>query len=65
MYYRICNTVGVEAGGIPTSCVCKANIDEIFEAYLLGLQDYTIDSRGDAGAWYVCVLFQMSIYHCL
>lgn len=50
---RICATVGVDANGQSSTCVCKGNMEEIFEVYVLGLQDYTIDSRGDAGAWYI------------
>lgn len=43
--------MGIRADGAGSDCICKANIDDIYEAYLKGLQDYTIDSRGDAGAW--------------
>lgn len=49
--YRICETVGVDAEGSPQHSICRDNIDDIYGAYLIGLEDYTIDSRGDAGAW--------------
>ncbi|XP_067938122.1 tubulin-specific chaperone D-like [Watersipora subatra] len=48
---RICVAVGVQEDGDPNECVCRGNIEEIYESYLLALQDYTIDNRGDAGAW--------------
>ena len=50
--YSICDTVGIDADGSPQNSICKGNIDEIYDAYLAGLQDYTINTQGDAGAWY-------------
>ena len=33
------------------SCICEANIVPIYECFLLALEDYTHDRRGDIGAW--------------
>jgi hypothetical protein len=32
-------------------CICEANIVPLYECYLACLDDYTIDRRGDIGAW--------------
>jgi hypothetical protein len=44
-------TVGVEKTLSPNDVVCQENIGDIYEALLVALQDYTLDSRGDVGAW--------------
>ena len=33
------------------SSICEANIVPIYECFLLALEDYTHDRRGDIGAW--------------
>ncbi|XP_070340005.1 tubulin-specific chaperone D isoform X5 [Equus asinus] len=48
---RVCQTVGVEAGGSPDEVVCEENVAQIFRTLLDCLRDYTTDSRGDVGAW--------------
>lgn len=49
--FSICKTVGVSADGDPKNAICADNVDLLYTAYLAGLDDYTIDSRGDAGSW--------------
>jgi len=48
--------VGTQAEGDANSCICRVNISEVNEAYLYGMLDYTVDSRGDVGAWLVYIL---------
>ncbi|GAB5581455.1 tubulin-specific chaperone D isoform X1 [Prionailurus iriomotensis] len=48
---RVCQTVGVRAGGAPDEVVCEANVSQIYRTLLGCLRDYTTDSRGDVGAW--------------
>nr|XP_008533177.1 PREDICTED: tubulin-specific chaperone D isoform X2 [Equus przewalskii] len=48
---RVCQTVGVKAGGSPDEVVCEENVAQIFRTLLDCLRDYTTDSRGDVGAW--------------
>ncbi|XP_043244301.1 tubulin-specific chaperone D-like [Amphibalanus amphitrite] len=47
----VCLTVGVDASDDGSSHVCAANIEEIYDCLLTGLEDYTSDNRGDVGAW--------------
>ena len=48
---RIVKTVGVRPGNQVTDTVCEANIVPLYECYLRCLDDYTVDRRGDVGAW--------------
>uniref|UniRef100_A0A8C0QKR9 Tubulin-specific chaperone D n=1 Tax=Canis lupus familiaris TaxID=9615 RepID=A0A8C0QKR9_CANLF len=48
---RVCQTVGVRAGGAPDEVVCEENVSQIYRTLLGCLRDYTTDSRGDVGAW--------------
>uniref|UniRef100_A0A673JKE3 Tubulin-specific chaperone D n=1 Tax=Sinocyclocheilus rhinocerous TaxID=307959 RepID=A0A673JKE3_9TELE len=65
--------VGVCAQGSPDRVLCEGNIRPVYEALLGCMNDYSTDSRGDVGAWYVhmCTLalkFLESTYfylHCL
>ena len=34
-----------------TKCLYEANIGQLYEALLTAMKDYTVDSRGDVGAW--------------
>ena len=34
-----------------TKCLCEANIGQLYEALPTAMKDYTVDSRGDVGAW--------------
>lgn len=49
--FRVCQTVGVRAGGAPDEVVCEENVSQIYRTLLGCLRDYTTDSRGDVGAW--------------
>ncbi|XP_073877160.1 tubulin-specific chaperone D isoform X13 [Macaca fascicularis] len=49
---RICQTVGVKPGA-PDEAVCRENVSQIYSALLGCMNDYTTDSRGDVGGWYV------------
>ncbi|XP_032285686.1 tubulin-specific chaperone D isoform X3 [Phoca vitulina] len=48
---RVCQTVGVRAGGAPDEVVCEENVSQIYRTLLGCLHDYTTDSRGDVGTW--------------
>nr|XP_045746113.2 tubulin-specific chaperone D [Mirounga angustirostris] len=48
---RVCQTVGVRAGGSPDEVVCEENVSQTYRTLLGCLHDYTTDSRGDVGAW--------------
>lgn len=41
----------IQTVGFDESCVSSKVLDKVFECLLLGLQEYTIDDRGDIGAW--------------
>jgi hypothetical protein len=45
----VCSTVGLSA--TDPECLQREDITVIFETMLAALKDYTMDSRGDAGAW--------------
>ncbi|EDV27936.1 uncharacterized protein TRIADDRAFT_21306, partial [Trichoplax adhaerens] len=48
---NIFSTVGVQKFGNIEQCFCLDNIPSAYNALLTALNDYTIDSRGDVGAW--------------
>ncbi|NXK93856.1 TBCD protein, partial [Formicarius rufipectus] len=48
---KVCQTVGVKAGGSQEEFVCRDNVDGIYATLLNGVTDYTTDSRGDVGGW--------------
>ncbi|XP_072036691.1 tubulin-specific chaperone D-like isoform X1 [Amphiura filiformis] len=47
----VSNTVGVETNGSPENVICKDNINMLYTALLAALKDYSLDQRGDVGAW--------------
>ena len=47
----VCKTVGVNPKGCKSEVLCKDNIQQVYDAFLLAMKDYTLDSRGDVGAW--------------
>ncbi len=53
MLLRVCVAVGVCARGSPDRVLCEDNIRPVYEALLGCMNDYSTDSRGDVGAWYV------------
>ncbi|KAL0993545.1 hypothetical protein UPYG_G00109500 [Umbra pygmaea] len=48
---QVCVTAGVSSQGCPDSVVCEGNISMIYRTLLDCMSDYTLDSRGDVGAW--------------
>uniref|UniRef100_A0A8K9X4F0 Tubulin-specific chaperone D n=1 Tax=Oncorhynchus mykiss TaxID=8022 RepID=A0A8K9X4F0_ONCMY len=48
---RVCVTAGVSAQGGSDSVVCEGNVSAVYRALLDCMTDYTLDSRGDVGAW--------------
>ncbi|KAI4896653.1 hypothetical protein NFI96_000777, partial [Prochilodus magdalenae] len=48
---RVCVTAGVRAQGSPDCFLCEKNVATVYEALLDCMNDYTMDSRGDVGAW--------------
>lgn len=49
---RIACTVGLSRTGDEEEIVTKSSLHELYEAFFVAMNDYTIDSRGDVGAWY-------------
>uniref|UniRef100_A0A8K9XXV8 Tubulin-specific chaperone D n=1 Tax=Oncorhynchus mykiss TaxID=8022 RepID=A0A8K9XXV8_ONCMY len=48
---QVCVTAGVSAQGGSDSVVCEGNVSAVYRALLDCMTDYTLDSRGDVGAW--------------
>uniref|UniRef100_A0A8C4TKA9 Tubulin-specific chaperone D n=1 Tax=Erpetoichthys calabaricus TaxID=27687 RepID=A0A8C4TKA9_ERPCA len=48
---RVCESAGVSPQGPADSVVCAGNVPLIYGTLLEGVCDYTVDSRGDVGAW--------------
>ncbi|KAG2461089.1 TBCD protein, partial [Polypterus senegalus] len=48
---RVCESAGVSPEGPADSVVCAGNVPLIYGTLLEGVRDYTVDSRGDVGAW--------------
>jgi len=48
---NIVKTFGVKKGTNGSEGICEANIVPLYECYLSCLDDYTVDRRGDTGAW--------------
>ncbi|CAL1528267.1 unnamed protein product [Lymnaea stagnalis] len=48
---KVCETVGVRADGNPEDVLCASNVPTVYNALLHAMKDYTLDSRGDIGAW--------------
>nr|XP_022315849.1 tubulin-specific chaperone D-like [Crassostrea virginica] len=46
---KICTAVGV--GDSPEDSLCAANVPSVYNSLLTAMKDYTLDSRGDVGAW--------------
>ncbi|XP_048760810.2 tubulin-specific chaperone D-like [Ostrea edulis] len=45
----LCKTVGV--GDSPSRSMCAENVPRVYDSLLVAMTDYTLDSRGDVGAW--------------
>ncbi|RMX50561.1 hypothetical protein pdam_00008754 [Pocillopora damicornis] len=48
---RIACTVGLSRTGDEEEIVTESSLHELYEAFFVAMNDYTIDSRGDVGAW--------------
>ncbi|XP_054616149.1 tubulin-specific chaperone D [Dunckerocampus dactyliophorus] len=48
---QVCIKAGVCASGPPASVLCSDNIAEVYSVLLDSMDDYSMDSRGDVGAW--------------
>ncbi|XP_067044336.1 tubulin-specific chaperone D-like [Acropora muricata] len=48
---RIACTVGLSRTGDEREVVTESGLRVLYEAFFVALSDYTIDSRGDVGAW--------------
>lgn len=51
-FVRVCMKAGVCAQGPPDSVLCSENIADVYNVLLSSMNDYTLDSRGDVGAWW-------------
>ena len=51
LLHRLSLTVGVVEKGDPRDVICQSNIDAIYSCLFEAMRDYTLDSRGDVGAW--------------
>ncbi|XP_045621060.2 tubulin-specific chaperone D isoform X2 [Procambarus clarkii] len=49
--FRLVKTVGIKKDGKACEHVCQSNLPSIYHALLNSLDDYTMDRRGDIGAW--------------
>eukprot|EP00112_Aurelia_sp_Birch-Aquarium-sp1_P000058 Seg1001.15 transcript_id=Seg1001.15/GoldUCD/mRNA.D3Y31 product="Tubulin-specific chaperone D" protein_id=Seg1001.15/GoldUCD/D3Y31 len=47
----ICEEIGVTGNSTDSNCINAEELMQIFEKLLLCMEDYSIDSRGDVGAW--------------
>ncbi|KAG7177956.1 Tubulin-specific chaperone D-like [Homarus americanus] len=52
---RLVETVGIKKDGKACDQVCEANLSSIYQALLRSLDDYTMDRRGDVGAWVLSI----------
>ncbi|XP_076058243.1 tubulin folding cofactor D [Oratosquilla oratoria] len=48
---QILATVGIRKEGHPSKCFCGGNLKDVLRTLLTCLDDYTMDRRGDIGAW--------------
>ncbi|KAG0714956.1 Tubulin-specific chaperone D [Chionoecetes opilio] len=48
---KLVDTVGIKKDGKESEQVCEDNLELIYKALLRSLDDYTMDRRGDIGAW--------------
>ena len=48
-YSSICSTVGLSVSD--PGCLHRDHVTAIFGSMLSALENYTMDSRGDVGAW--------------
>ena len=51
--FRIAVTVGLNRTGDEEHTVNEKSLRELYDAFIAAMLDYTIDNRGDVGAWWV------------
>ena len=51
IHFRITCTVGLSRTGDEEHVVTESSLSQLYDAFIAALNDYTIDSRGDVGAW--------------
>ncbi|KAF8795134.1 Tubulin-specific chaperone D like protein [Argiope bruennichi] len=47
---QIAVTAGINPAGNENDSICQSNLDALFNSFLAGTNDYTLDSRGEIGA---------------
>lgn len=50
-FFRIAVTVGLNRAGDEENTVNEKSLRELYDAFIAAMLDYTIDNRGDVGAW--------------
>ena len=50
-YFRVLLSCGVNMSGSAKDSLCPSIVTDVYETLFLKVEDYTIDSRGDVGAW--------------
>ena len=50
-YSSIACTVGLSRTGDEEQVVTEKSLQQLYDAFIAAMNDYTIDSRGDVGAW--------------
>eukprot|EP00795_Rhopilema_esculentum_P013850 gene13850-4790_t len=48
---RICEELGLATTGEENNGINEAELQKILESFFTSMQDYSVDSRGDVGAW--------------
>lgn len=47
----VVETIGFNQHEIPSSFYHSEHLERVFKCFLMGLEEYTLDNRGDIGAW--------------
>ena len=50
-FFSIACTVGLSRTGDEERVVTEKSLKQLYDAFIAAMNDYTIDSRGDVGAW--------------
>lgn len=48
---NVVETIGFDSSDHPVSFSNEQHLDRVFKCFLTGLEEYTLDNRGDIGAW--------------
>ena len=49
--FRICEEIGIIGNNSDSNRINAEELLKVFEKLLLCMSDYSVDSRGDVGAW--------------